>query len=63
MSNAIPNGAPVVDGDYHVFDFGVHDLAHSEISVWVGTTTGDLYVDRFVFVKEPAPETGTPASR
>ena len=52
MLDTVPSGAPVVDGDYHVFDFGVHDLTHREISVWVGTTTGDLYVDRFVFVKE-----------
>jgi hypothetical protein len=38
----------------HVCDFGVHDLAHGDISIWVGTTTGDLYIDRFVLAREPA---------
>jgi hypothetical protein len=46
------SGAPVTDGEYHVYDFGVYDLPHNDISVWVGTTTGDIYVDRFVFVKD-----------
>jgi hypothetical protein len=50
---AIPNGAPVADGDYHVFDFGGYDLPHSDVSVRVGTTTANLYLDRFVFVREP----------
>jgi hypothetical protein len=31
----------------------VYDLSHSSIYAWVGTTTGDLFVDRFLFVKEP----------
>jgi hypothetical protein len=48
----ISSGAPVTDGEYHVYDFGLYDLPHPEISVWVGTTTGDIYVDRFLFVRE-----------
>lgn len=47
------SGTPVTDGEYHVYDLGVYDLPHSSIYVWVGTTTGDLFVDRFLFVKEP----------
>ncbi|MFN6043904.1 MAG: DUF4838 domain-containing protein, partial [Verrucomicrobiota bacterium] len=46
-------GTPVTDGDYHVYDLGVYELSHSSIYAWVGTTTGDLFVDRFLFVKEP----------
>jgi hypothetical protein len=42
-----------MDGEYHLYDLGVHDLPHSQMHFWVGTTTGDLYVDRFLFVKEP----------
>lgn len=49
---SLQSGVPVTDGEYHVYDFGVHDLPHGDISVWVGTTTGDMYVDRFLFVKE-----------
>ena len=48
----IRSGAPVTDKEYHLYDFGTFDLPHGEISVWVGTTTGDMYVDRFVFVRE-----------
>jgi hypothetical protein len=47
------SGTPVMDGEYHLYDLGVHDLPHSQMHCWVGTTTGDLYVDRFLFVKEP----------
>jgi hypothetical protein len=46
------SGTPVTDGEYHVYDLGVYDLSHSSIYAWVGTTTGDLFVDRFLFVKE-----------
>jgi hypothetical protein len=46
-------GTPVTDGEYHVYDLGVYDLSHSSIYAWVGTTNGDLFVDRFLFVKEP----------
>ena len=49
----IQSGAPVTDGEYHLYDFGTHDLPHGGICVWVGTTTGDMFVDRFVFVREP----------
>ena len=42
-----------MDGEYHLYDLGVHDLPHSQMHFWVGTTTGYLYVDRFLFVKEP----------
>ena len=49
----IESGAPVTDGEYHVYDFGTYDLPHGDISVWVGTTAGDMFVDRFIFVKEP----------
>jgi len=48
----LAGGAPVTDGEYHVYDFGVYELPHGALSIWVGTTTGDMYVDRFVFVKE-----------
>ena len=47
------SGTPVMDGEYHLYDLGVHDLPHNQMHFWVGTTTGDLYVDRFLFVKEP----------
>jgi hypothetical protein len=47
------SGTPVTDGEYHLYDLGVHDLPHSQMHFWVGTTTGDLFVDRFLFVKEP----------
>jgi hypothetical protein len=50
---AITSGTPVTDGEYHLYDLGVHDLPHSQMYFWVGTTTGDMYVDRFLFVKEP----------
>jgi hypothetical protein len=50
---ATRSGAPVTDGEYHLYDLGVHDLPHSQMHFWVGTTTGDLFVDRFLFVKEP----------
>jgi hypothetical protein len=50
---ATRSGAPVTDGEYHLYDLGVHDLPHSQMYFWVGTTTGDLFVDRFLFVKEP----------
>jgi hypothetical protein len=52
---AMRSGTPVTDGEYHVYDLGVYDLPHSSIYAWVGTTTGDLFVDRFLFVKEPKP--------
>jgi hypothetical protein len=47
----IASGTPVTDGEYHVYDFGVYDFAHADMLVWVGTTTGDMYVERFVFVR------------
>jgi hypothetical protein len=50
---SMKSGTPVTDGEYHVYDLGVYDLPHSSIYAWVGTTTGDLFVDRFLFVKEP----------
>ncbi|MFN6017041.1 MAG: DUF4838 domain-containing protein [Verrucomicrobiota bacterium] len=46
-------GTPVNDAEYHVYDLGVYELSHSSIYAWVGTTNGDLFVDRFLFVKEP----------
>jgi len=48
----IRSGAPVTDGEYHVYDFGTYDLPHGGISVWVGSTTADIFVDRFLFVRE-----------
>jgi hypothetical protein len=46
------------DGEYHLYDFGVHDL-HGQCYVWFGTTGGvspenvkAVYVDRVIFVKE-----------
>ena len=51
-SDIITNGNPVVDNEYHVYDFGVYDFSHDDMLVWLGTTTGDLYVERFVFVRE-----------
>ena len=50
---AAPSGTPVTDGEYHLYDLGVYDLPHSQMYFWVGTTTGDMFVDRFLFVKEP----------
>lgn len=50
---AASSGTPVTDGEYHLYDLGVYDLPHSQMYFWVGTTTGDMYVDRFLFVKEP----------
>ncbi|MBT7702562.1 MAG: hypothetical protein HN700_19910, partial [Verrucomicrobia bacterium] len=47
----ITSGTPVTDGEYHVYDFGVYDFAHADMLVWVGTTAGDMYVERFVFVR------------
>jgi hypothetical protein len=49
----IKPGGRVTDGEYHLYDLGVYDLPHSQMYFWVGTTTGDMYVDRFLFVKEP----------
>ena len=51
----ITSGKPVTDGEYHVYDFGVYDFSHDNMLVWVGTTTGDMYVERFVFVREEMP--------
>jgi len=46
------------DGEYHLYDLGVHDLS-SDDYVWFGTTGGvspenlkAIYVDRIIFVKE-----------
>jgi hypothetical protein len=50
---AMTSGTPVTDGEYHLYDLGVYDLPYSQMYFWVGTTTGDMYVDRFLFVKEP----------
>jgi hypothetical protein len=52
----ITSGKPVTDGEYHVYDFGAYDLSHANIVVWVGTTTGDMFVERFIFVREELPE-------
>ena len=49
----IKPGGPVTDGEYHLYDLGVYDLPHGQMYFWVGTTTGDMFVDRFLFVKEP----------
>ncbi len=49
----VSSGKPVIDGEYHVYDLGVYQLPHSQMYFWVGTTTGDMFVDRFLFVKEP----------
>jgi hypothetical protein len=49
----IKPGGRVTDGEYHLYDLGVYDLPHSQMYFWVGSTTGDMYVDRFLFVKEP----------
>jgi hypothetical protein len=49
----IEPGGRVTDGEYHLYDLGVYDLPHSQMYFWCGTTTGDMFVDRFVFVKEP----------
>ena len=51
----ITSGKPVTDGEYHVYDFGIYDFSHDNMLVWVGTTTGDMYVERFVFVREEMP--------
>ncbi|MEI8078030.1 MAG: DUF4838 domain-containing protein [bacterium] len=48
-----PNRISLNDGDYHVYDFGTYDLQHGAISVYVTPTTGNLYVDRFIFVRVP----------
>jgi hypothetical protein len=46
------------DGEYHLYDFGVHVL-HGQCYVWFGTTGGvspenvkAIYVDRLIFVRE-----------
>ena len=46
------------DGEYHLYDFGVHDL-HGQCYVWFGTTGGvspenvkAIYVDRLLLVRE-----------
>jgi len=49
---AITKGQPVTDGEYHLYDFGVYDFAHADMLVWLGTTAGDIYVERFIFVRE-----------
>jgi hypothetical protein len=49
--DSIRSGTSVTDGEYHLYDFGSYDI-DEHTSVWVGTTTGDLYVDRFLFVRE-----------
>jgi hypothetical protein len=48
----------VRDGEYHLYDLGVHDF-HNEVSIWFGTTGGvdpsqmkAIYVDRVIFVRE-----------
>ena len=48
----IGSGAPVTDGECRVYGSGTCDLPHGRIAIWVGTTTGDIHVDRFVFVRE-----------
>lgn len=47
------------DGEYQLYDMGVHDLAGQNY-VWFGTTGGvspenvkAIYIDRIIFVKEP----------
>jgi hypothetical protein len=46
------------DGEYHMYDFGVHDL-NNQCYVWFGTTGGvspenvkAIYIDRIIFVRE-----------
>jgi hypothetical protein len=48
-----PHGTPVTDGEYHLYDMGAYTLDDTGFFIWVGTTTGDLYVDRFLYVREP----------
>lgn len=50
-------GADFRDGEYHLYDLGVHDLTESH-SIWIGNPKLDplkvrgIYVDRFLFVPE-----------
>jgi hypothetical protein len=51
-------GAPIADGRYRLYDFGVHEFTDG-VYLWIGTTGGvdpknvkAIYVDRFLFVKE-----------
>lgn len=43
------------DGEYHVYDLGTYDLPHESVSVILSPVKGNIYVDRFIFVREPAP--------
>ena len=52
-------GANIRDGEYHLYDFGAHDF-HDDVYVWISPIGGvdpknvkAIYVDRFVFVREP----------
>jgi hypothetical protein len=47
-----PHGTPVSDGEYHLYDMGTYTLDDTGFFIWVGSTTGDLYVDRFIYVRE-----------
>jgi hypothetical protein len=54
-----PGGAPITDGRYRLYDFGVHEFTDG-VYLWIGTTGGvdpknvkAICVDRFLFVKEP----------
>lgn len=53
---------PITDGQYHLYDLGTHDFSDT-VYLWIGTTGGvraaavkAIWVDRFVFVREPAAE-------
>lgn len=52
----------ITDGQYRLYDFGSHEFDDS-VYLWIGTTGGvsaeavkAIWVDRFVFVREPAAE-------
>lgn len=54
-----PSGGNIRDGEYHLYDFGVHDF-HDGVHAWISPVSGAgtvnvkaIYVDRFVFVREP----------
>jgi len=53
----ITSGNAVTDCEYHVYDIGAYDFSHDNMLVWVGVglKTGDMYVERFVFVREDLP--------
>jgi len=52
---SITSGKPVTDAEYHVYDFGTYTFENANTVVWLGTTTGDIYLERFIFVREELP--------